>query len=143
MTGDERTYQAFWADDGGTDNKDGWLSAVCRDARSVPRGREILDEDYALELVHPTVARMPRARWLEVLADYVVHAYDVQEQVISIDGDCAVVLHRVVMHATVLGEDRSGPFVITDIWRRRDGPWRLWRRHSTPISAGDMPGVRS
>ena len=39
----------------------------------------------------------------------------------------------------LLGQDRSGTFVITDTWRRRADGWRLWRRHSTPMTAGPMP----
>lgn len=114
----------------------------CVETRDRLRAEEILDEDFALELVKPSVVRMPRKRWLEVLDDYVVHAYEVQEQVLSLDGDHAVLLQRVLMQATVVGEDRSGYFVLSDIWRLRDGTWRLWRRHSTPVSAGGMPSAR-
>lgn len=107
-----------------------------RDRRGV---EDLLDDDYALLLVEPVLARMPRARWLEVLDDYLVHAYELEEQVVETDGDCATVLHRARMSATVLGQDRSGVFVISDIWRRRADGWRLWRRHSTPLSAGALP----
>lgn len=115
----------------------------CVESRDQLLAEQILDEDYSLELVHPTAVRMPRDRWLEVLEDYVVHAYVVQQRVLTVDGDCAVVLQLVLMQATVLGKDRSGQFVISDIWRRRDEVWRLWRRHSTPVTAGDMPAMRS
>lgn len=113
----------------------------CVNERDAAAAEDVLDADFALVLVHPSPAVMPRARWLEVLPDYVVHEYSIQEQTLDIDGDCAAMLHRARMSATVLGEDRSGLFVITDVWRRRDGVWRLWRRHSTPLSAGDMPGA--
>jgi hypothetical protein len=43
------------------------------------------------------------------------------------------------MNATVLGVDRSGLFVLSDIWLRGDDGWRIWRRHSTPLAAGVMP----
>ncbi len=56
------------------------------------------------------------------------------------DGDTAAILQRVTLRATVLGEDRSGILVISDVWRH-DGSWRLWRRHSTPLAAGRMPGA--
>jgi hypothetical protein len=102
---------------------------------------EVLDDDYMLVLVHPTAAAMPRARWLEVLEHYLVHSYEVEEQRVDEGDDIAAVLSRVQMQATVLYEDRSGLFVISDIWRRRDGDWRVWRRHSSPLSAGAMPGV--
>jgi hypothetical protein len=83
---------------------------------------------------------MPRAAWLATLPDYIVHSWDVEEETIDVDGDLAAVLRRVNMQATVLGVDRSGLFVISDIWRKRDDGWRIWRRHSTPLSAGSLPG---
>jgi len=100
----------------------------------------VLDDDYMLMLVAPSPALIPRGRWLDVLPDYIVHSYSVQHLDVHIDGDAAAVLQRVDMQATVLGEDRSGVFVITDIWRRRPDGWRVWRRHSTPLQAGPMPG---
>lgn len=101
----------------------------------------VLHEDYALVLCVPVPAVMPRDRWLEVLPDYRVEAYEVQEQHLDVLGDCATVMQRLTMTATVLGEDRSGTFVISDIWLRLDGEWRIWRRHSTPLAAGAMPGT--
>lgn len=113
----------------------------CVQARDRSAAEQILDASYALVLVAPSQAVMPRTRWLEVLPDYVVHEYEVEERVIDEDGDDAAVLARVQMRATVLGEDRSGTFVISDFWRKVDGSWRVWRRHSTPLSAGEMPGT--
>jgi hypothetical protein len=112
------------------------------EARDEVAAGEVLDGDFALVLVSPGRAVMPRGRWLEVLKDYVVHEYVVDELLVDRDDDCAAALQRVRMRATVLGEDRSGTFVISDVWRRRDERWRLWRRHSTPLSAGSLPGVR-
>ena len=99
--------------------------------------------DFALELVQPVRNVMTREVWLEVLADYVIHEWDVEEQIVDVDGDYAAVLQRVRMQATVMGEDRSGIFVISDLWRRIDGEWRVWRRHSTPLSAGQLGGPTS
>ena len=108
-----------------------------RDGRLAKR---VLDPDYALVLVNPSPAVVPRSSWLEMLPDYVVHSWEVQEQNLDVDGECAAMLQRVLMQATVLGQDRSGLFVISDVWRLRDDEWRVWRRHSTPLSAGPMPG---
>jgi len=101
----------------------------------------LLHPDYTLALVLPVPAVMSRERWLEVLPDYHVEAYDVQAQHLQVLGDCAALLQRLTMTATVLGEDRSGTFVISDVWLRRDDGWRIWQRHSTPLAAGPMPGV--
>ena len=109
--------------------------------RDVSLAEQVLDEDYALVLVQPLAVLMPRARWLEVLPDYVVHDYEIQEQIVDVVGDVAAVLQRVRMSATVLGEDRSGVFVISDVWRNRGDQWHVWRRHSTPLTAGALPST--
>lgn len=109
--------------------------------RDASLAEQVLHPDYALVLVQPSPAAMPRARWLDVLPDYVVQAYAIEEQRVDVDGDTAAVLQRVRMTATVLGQDRSGVFVISDIWRRTPAGWRVWRRHSSPVSAGALPGA--
>ena len=96
--------------------------------------------DFALELVQPVRNVMDREVWLEMLPDYVVHEWDVEEQILDLDDDRAAVLRRVRMSATVMGEDRSGVFVMSDLWRREDGVWRVWRRHSTPLMARRLGG---
>ena len=101
---------------------------------------EVLADDYALVLVHPEPAVVPRSAWIEMLPDYVVDVWEVQEQKIEVRNDVGTALQRVRMEATVLGEDRSGLFVVSDLWVPIDDVWRVWRRHSTPLSAGRMPG---
>jgi hypothetical protein len=101
----------------------------------------ILHPDFALVLVHPAPAVMPRQLWLDTLDQYIVHIWDVEAELRDHSGDVAAVLRRVRMRATVLGEDRSGPFIISDVWRRGRTGWRVWRRHSTPLQAGVMPGA--
>ena len=113
----------------------------CIDQRDAEAAASVLDDDFALILVHPTPVTMPRDRWLAVLPDYVVHEYTVEERVIDVRDDAAAVLQRVRMRATVLGEDRSGTFVISDVWTRAADGWRVWRRHSTPLEAGRLPGA--
>jgi ketosteroid isomerase-like protein len=118
---------------------DRWQRAI--EQRDRAAAEQVLHPDYALTLVHPSPAVMPRKRWLEVLEDYHVHSYAIQERTIDVAGDTAAVLQRVHQQATVLGEDRSGLFVISDVWLREDGRWRVWRRHSTPLEAPRMPGA--
>lgn len=110
----------------------------CIEERDAELAADLLDPDYALVLVQPGTAVFPRQQWLASLDGYVVHDYDVHDRVVDVDGDCATILHRATMRATVQGQDRSGVFVVSDVWRRRNGEWRLWRRHSTPLSAGEL-----
>ena len=107
----------------------------CVVERDIELAEGVLAPDFALVLVQPALTVMPRARWLQVLPDYVVHSYDVQEKTLDRSCDCAAVMQRVAMQATVLGSDRSGVFVISDMWRLQSGGWRVWRRHSTPLAA--------
>ena len=117
-----------------------WQRAIER--RDVGVAGDHLADDFALVIVQPTRTVMPRVQWLALLPDYVVSGYEVEERIIDIEGDLALVLQRVRMAATVRGADRSGVFVLSDAWRRRDGAWKVWRRHSTPLSAGAMPPAR-
>lgn len=106
--------------------------------RDPDAARSVLADDYALVLIHPVRTVVSRDDWLGMLPGYVVHKWEVEEQVMDVSGDLAVVLQRIRMRATVNGADRSGLFAISDIWRRIDGEWRIWRRHSTPFTAGEL-----
>jgi len=101
----------------------------------------ILHPEFALVLVHPTPAVMPRQRWLETLDGYIVDEWEGEEALLDSSDDIASVLRRVRMQATVLGEDRSGTFIVSDTWLRTGLGWQVWRRHSTPLQAGRMPGA--
>lgn len=100
--------------------------------------RRVLHDDYALVLVHPAPAIIHREEWLAMLPDYVVHGWTVEERIVDVVGDLGAVLQRLSMQATVQGTDRSGLFAISDVWRRTGGEWRVWRRHSTPFTAGEL-----
>ncbi len=109
------------------------------ETRDITAAEGVLHEDYALCLVSPNALVVPRAAWLSMLPDYVVHEWTVHERRVDVEGDVAAVLQRGVQRATVRGQSRDGVFVVTDIWLRTDDQWRLWRRHSTPLEAGEMP----
>jgi hypothetical protein len=123
------------------------LDTACADFDHAVKERDheiaerILHPEFALVLVHPTPAVMPRQRWLETLDRSVVDGWDVEEELRDSNDDIAAVLRRVRMRATVLGEDRSGTFIVSDTWLRADSRWQVWRRHSTPLQAGPMPGA--
>ncbi len=111
-----------------------WDQAI-RD-RDEPLARQLLHPGFALEMVQPVRSVMRHDVWLEMMSDYVVHEWEVEDQLVDLDGDIAALLQRVRMRATVMGEDCSGIFVVSDLWRRVGGEWVVWRRHSTPLSPG-------
>jgi hypothetical protein len=116
---------------------DAWQRAI--EARDPEAAAEILADDYALVVTHPEAAVMPREEWLRVLPSYEVSAYEIHDRTVEIREDVAVVVQRIAMTAVVFGVDRSGVFILVDLWVRDAGTWRVWRRHSTPLSAGSLP----
>jgi hypothetical protein len=101
----------------------------------------VLHPGFALVLVHPAAAVMLRQRWLDTLDAYIVDEWAVEEELRDASGGIAAVLRRVRMRATVLGDDRSGAFILSDTWLRGESGWQVWRRHSTPLQAGTLPGA--
>lgn len=116
---------------------DAWQRAI--EARDPEAAAEFLANDYALVVTHPEAVVVPRDEWLRLLPDYDVRAYEIQHRSVETRADVAAVVQRVDMTAVVNGADRSGVFVLVDLWIDDAGTWRVWRRHSTPLSAGSMP----
>jgi hypothetical protein len=52
----------------------------------------VLHAEFALVLVHPEPAELPRAEWLRMLPDYVVSEWTVEQHRTDVDGDSAAVL---------------------------------------------------
>ena len=114
---------------------DAWQRAI--EARDPEAAAEILA--YDLVVTHPEPVVMPREEWLRMLPDYDVRAYELEHRSVVERGGVVVVVHRVDMTAVVAGVDRSGLFVLVDLWVDDAGSWHVWRRHSTPLSAGALP----
>lgn len=74
-----------------------------------------------------------------MLPEYVISQWNVQKSVWDVQGDSAAHLQLVDQRALVLGKPRDGLFAVTDVWLRFETSWRVWRRHSTPLTAGEMP----
>ena len=74
---------------------------------------------------------VPREAWLENLKGYVTESYSIDDMRVSVYGGTAVVLMLFTQKATVRGQDRSAQFVITDVWVKQRGSWRVAERHSS------------
>jgi ketosteroid isomerase-like protein len=46
-------------------------------------------------------------------------------------GDTGIVKTRVKITYTFNGQDRSGDYMVTDVWIKRDGRWQVATRHSS------------
>jgi ketosteroid isomerase-like protein len=85
---------------------------------------------------------VPRERWLESLKFYKIHSHNIDDMNVSVYGDTAVVLMLYTQQATVgrTPTDRSAQFLITDIWVKRKGGWRVVERHSSRPEQPPAPG---
>ena len=107
--------------------------------RIIETAGRFLHPDFALVLVHPAPDRVDRTDLLHTLEEYDIKDWNVQQFNWDVRGDMATNLQLVEQSAVVRGADRSGPFVLSDIWLREPAGWQLWRRHSTPLEAGAWP----
>jgi hypothetical protein len=116
---------------------DRWQRAI--EERDPEAAASFLADDYALVILQPQPAVVERGEWLRMLPDYHVNAYSVEERMVQTRDGLCTVLQRVDQTAVVKGVERSGIFILLDVWVEEAGAWRVWRRHSTPLSAGSAP----
>jgi ketosteroid isomerase-like protein len=119
------------------DRTDRWQLTI--EARDPEAAAHFLSDDYALVILQPQPAVVRRDEWLRMLPDYAASGYSVEERIVETGDDLCTVFQRVDQTALVKGVERSGIFILVDVWVREDDAWRVWRRHSTPLSAGPAP----
>lgn len=94
-----------------------------------------LAPDYALIIgVRGQPLRVvPRDVWLSSLELYDIRSFSIDDFRVSVRGDVAVVTMLFTQDAVVGPDrrDRSAQFMITDIWVRHPGGWRVAERHSS------------
>lgn len=120
-----------------SDWTDRWQLTI--QARDPEEAARFLSDDYALVILQPQPAVVRRDEWLRLLLDYIVSGYSVEERIVEAGSDLCTVFQRVDQTALVKGVERSGIFILVDVWVRQADAWRVWRRHSTPLSAGAAP----
>ena len=108
-----------------------WAAAIQRqDVAAMP---QFLADGYFLGIgVEGVGIRVvPKAAWLETLKSYETRSFSFDDVQVHLHGDTAVVFMLVTQQATVRGQDRSGQFVITDVWVKEPAGWRVAERHSS------------
>ena len=74
---------------------------------------------------------LPKQGWLTLLKDYVTESYTIDDIIVNVYDRTAIAMMMFTQKATVRGQDRSGQFVITDIWHKGNKGWLIVERHST------------
>lgn len=110
-----------------------WNAAI--QSQDVARTGQFLADSYflAVAVQGRPLQIVPRERWLENLKYYKIHSHSIDDMKVHVYGDTAVVVMLFTQKATVgrTPTDRSAQFLITDIWVRLRGGWRVAERHSS------------
>jgi ketosteroid isomerase-like protein len=79
----------------------------------------------------PTIQFATRQSWLNLLKDYVTESFSIDDIKVNVYGNTAVAILMFTQKATVRGQDRSGQFILTDIWNNGNKGWLITERHSS------------
>lgn len=93
----------------------------------------LLAPDFALVVSARPEARVDRAAWLRTAGtEYTCEAFTYDGMQVRDFGDVVLVSSLATQRATAFGQDRSGTFFLTDVWRiAADGAWQVIARYSS------------
>lgn len=93
---------------------------------------QLLAPDYRLVFSAPTIHIASRSEWLHVaLHDYDCYSFQYTNFDIRIYGSTAIVQSTYEQNAIMHGTDRSGKFLLTDVWVKNNKNWQVVHRHSS------------
>jgi uncharacterized protein (TIGR02246 family) len=107
-----------------------WMNAWINSDAATLEG--ILAEDFTLTSSRSTGELVSRKMWLDMAATEIIgksFAYD--DIKVRVYGDAAVMNSVATQEATAFGQNWSGKFLLTDVWVRRDGRWKVVTRHGS------------
>jgi hypothetical protein len=124
------------------------LSRLERRLMEAARQRDVdflerhLAEEFTLTTGRPGAEVRARSEWLEVTQQsYVIDSFDFDALDVRVYGHVAVVASRYRQEARMGDLDRTGRYLMTDVWIRRKGRWQLVCRHSTALVAQAETGA--
>lgn len=99
----------------------------------------ILADDFVFTLSTDPARPYSRADWMRLaLGSYTCETFAYENMAVRLLDTYAVVCSHLVQQASIGDTDRSGRFLLTDIWRRDGETWKVISRYSSypePASA--------
>lgn len=96
----------------------------------------MLGENFVLTTGRAGAEIRSRQEWLKVTRrSYRIESFGFEWVRVEAYGEAAVVRSHYYQRATMEGLNRTGSYLMTDVWVRREGTWRLVTRHITPLSS--------
>ena len=74
---------------------------------------------------------MPREKWLSNIPNYICEEFEFKEMEVREYGNTAIVQSFYFQKANFNGRDRSGDFLITDVWVKHTDEWKVVHRHTS------------
>lgn len=107
-----------------------WAQAVVRrDAETLGR---LIHDDFTFTSSVSTGGLLTKAQYIEFVTNVLAVASSRFPDFRAKQyGDAAVVHARYEQHAIVLGQEMIADYLLTDVWVREDGVWRVVARHSS------------
>lgn len=105
-----------------------------RDATSA---ETFMSPDYFLAIAVPgkPLVTVVLKAWLENLKAYTIGEMRLGEMLVRVYGDVATAAYPYSQTAELNGQSISGNSLITDIWVKRDGAWKVAARYSSRFGA--------
>jgi len=104
-------------------------------ARDVEKARDIQAVGYRLfvRVEGAKLVEISQESWLKLLPRYVTDFYAIDDIKVLTLGEVAVATMAYRQTAHIEGDSRNitGEFMITDVWVKRDGEWKIIERHSS------------
>lgn len=74
---------------------------------------------------------MPREKWLANIPNYICEEFEFKEMEVREYGNTGIVQSFYFQKANFNGQDRSGDFLITDVWVKHTDGWKVGHRHTS------------
>ena len=112
-----------------------WTAALI--AKDQAALADLLAPEFQLVGIRSTgVTAVPRAQWLATAGSITFHEFTTETTSVQVFGDTALATVEGRWDIVFGGHPIKERFYVTDIWVRRDGAWRVVRRHSSPYQSG-------
>jgi len=102
--------------------------------RDVALLEELLAPEFTLTTGRAAAPVRTRAEYLGITAaSYVIEGWEFEQLDVVPLGEAAVVRARYRQRGSMKGADRTGVFLLTDVWAAREGRPQLVTRHSSAL----------
>jgi ketosteroid isomerase-like protein len=107
-----------------------WMTAVAKHDEAALR--RIVADDFTMTSAFSTGELENKDSFLKNATQGVTGmSFEYHDTQVHMYGDTGVVKTRVKITYTFNGQDRSGDYMVTDVWVNRDGRWQVVTRHSS------------